>query len=162
MTEGTGAPTPEDWFWDLIETSDRGLRVLAKRLEELPKERLQQYLLWYDEAKEHVNPAYIEEFWPHMPEPCSDDHGDDFAAWVVAQGREYLGLVRSNPADIQTHLDIFEADLPEFTWDTAVDREEYRGYQRPGSIVTPIYETRFGEDLLDACYEPSGMPRTER
>ena len=44
-------------------------------------------------------------------------------------------------------------DFPELQWDEEVDREEYRGYQRADYIATPIFASRFGEDLDDALEE---------
>jgi hypothetical protein len=158
-------PQVEDWFWDLIESSGRSLRTLAGKLEQLPNEQLRQYRLQYDEAKDWVSPHSAEEFWPYVTD-CSEDRADDFAAWVVGRGREFFDRVRSNPEAVQQHLDVFEVvrmgrGAAGAEWDIAVDRDDYRGYQRPDAIVISIYETRFGEDLLDACYDQRGHPRSE-
>ena len=94
---------------------------------------------------------------------CSEDYGDDFAAWIVMQGQAPFDDLRSDPSRIQNLLDTFGGveshEQPELAWDNRIDRDEYRGYQRADYIVTPIYELRFGEDLHDACYDGRGWPR---
>jgi hypothetical protein len=163
MTDG---PQLVPWFWELLESSGRNLRSLCRKLEQLPKEQLRRYRLDYDEAKDCVNPCCREECQPHLSGDCSEDHGDDFAAWVVMQGREFFERVRTHPEEVPRYLDMFGAaearrDSPELRWDLEVDRDEYRGYQRADYIATPIYAARFGEDLDDACYDQRGWPREE-
>lgn len=157
-------PRLSPWFWDLLESADHNLCALCRKLEELPKERLQRYRMEYDEAMGYVNPCYCEEFYPYLVGEYSEDHCDDFAAWVVSQGREFYDQVRTQPETIQRHLDMFARDeegrrSSKWSWDETVNRPEYRGYQRPDYIASPIYEMRFGEDLHEACYDRSGNPR---
>jgi hypothetical protein len=146
-------PELSPWFWELLESSNSSLRSLCRKLEQLPKEQLRTYRVQYDEAKEYVNPCYCEEFYPYVADDCSEDHGDDFSAWVVMQGRRFYEEVRTDPTSIQRHLDVFD-DVERKVegsprWDESVDREEYRGYQRADYIATPIYRLRFGEELDD-------------
>lgn len=151
MVAESNGPKVSPWFWELLESSNSSLRSLCRKLEQLPKEQLRAYRLQYDEAKEFVNPCYCEEFGPHITDDCSEDHCDDFSAWVVMQGRRFYEQVRADPASIQRYLDLFdevERKLEgSLRWDQSVDREEYRGYQRADYIATPIYKLRFGEDL---------------
>jgi hypothetical protein len=146
------------WFWELLESSNRSLRALCRKLEELPQELLLRYHLEYEEAKEYVNPCFREEYYPYLRDGCSEDHGDDFSAWVVMQGKEFFENVLAHPEDAQKYLDEFsEHEMrranPELRWDEEVDREEFRGYQRADCIAAPIYQIRFGEDLDDACFD---------
>jgi uncharacterized protein DUF4240 len=163
MTDG---PHVSAWFWDLLESSGRSLRSLCRKLEGLPKEELRRYRLEYDEAKSQVDPCSWDACQPFLSRGCSEDHGDDFAAWVVMQGREFFGRVRSHPQDVQRHLEMFgEVEMrrgpADLRWDNEVDREEYRGCQRADYIASPIYRARFGEDLCEACYDERGWPREE-
>jgi hypothetical protein len=124
---------------------------LCRKLEQLPRERLRDYRRQYDEAKEFVNPCYLEMFGPYLTRDCSEDHGDDFSAWVVMRGHRFYEQVRTDPASIMRYLDLFDdvecnvEGAPR--WDERVDREEYRGYQRADYIAAPIYRMRFGQDL---------------
>lgn len=157
-------PRFSPWFWELLESSEHSLRSLCRRLEQLPKEQLRRYRLEYDEAKDCVNPCYWEECYPHLSEECSEDHGDDISAWVVMQGRDFFEQVLTHPEEVQRYLDIFSKvemrqGFPELRWDETVDRAEFQGYQRADYIASPIYQTRFGEDLHDACYDERGWPR---
>jgi hypothetical protein len=161
MTDDSQIPA---WFWELLESSCRSLRVLCRTLEQLPKEQLQRYRQEYDEAMSRVNPCYREECGPHLSTDCSEDHGDDFSAWVVMQGRAFFEQVLAHPEEVQLYLDMFSAvemqtSHPELRWNEEVDRDEYRGYQRADYIASPIYKARFGEDLHEACYDQRGLPR---
>jgi Protein of unknown function (DUF4240) len=145
-------PPVSPWFWDQLESSGRSLRSLCRKLEELPKEELRRYRLEYEEAKCDVNPCSWDACQPFLSGGCSEDYGDDFAAWVVMQGREFFGRVLSHPEDVQRHLEMFgevgmrrgPADL---RWDNEVDREDYGGCQRADYIALAVYRARFGEDL---------------
>src|SRR5262249_42206062 len=160
-------PRLSSWFWDLLESAGHNLCALCRKLEELPQEQLERYRLEYDEAMGYVNPCYCEEFHPYLVDECSEDHCDDFAAWVVSQGREFYERVRSQPEAVQQHFDMFvraetgRRSRMQGWWDDRVDRPEYRGYQRPDYIASPIYEMRFAKDLYEACYDASGNPRQE-
>lgn len=133
-------PRLSTWFWAPLESSDRGLRSLSGALEQLAREELIAYRVQYDEAKAEVNAVLCEAYFPHLSDPCSEDDGDDFAAWVVMQGQPFYEAVRANPGSIQRHLDRFReseigGDGPAPRWDDSVDREEYRGYQRADMIA---------------------------
>jgi hypothetical protein len=155
---------PSPWFWGLLEGAARSLRALSQRLEQLPEQDLRQYRREYDQAKDAVNPCSWEHCQPYLARGCSEDHGEDFAAWVVMQGREFYQEVLSHPEQVQRYLDLFsDQDVglgpAELRWDESVDRDEFRGYQRADYIAIPIYASRFGKDLRDACYDESGWPR---
>ena len=142
-------PELSAWFWELLESSNSSLRLLCRKLEQ----QLRAYRRQYDEAKDYVNPCYCEEFSPYLADGCSEDHGDDFSAWVVMQGHRFYEEVQTDPTSIQRYLDLF-GDVERRVegsprWDESVDREEYRGYQRADYIATPIYRLRFGEELDD-------------
>ena len=145
------SPALSPWFWELLESSNANLRALCRRLEQLPKEQLRAYQRQYDEAKEFVNPIYRDELFRYITGNCSEDHGDDFSAWVVMQGRRFYERVRADAPSIQRYLDLFnEAECRSGVspgWDESVDREEYRGYQRADCIARPIYRLRFGREI---------------
>lgn len=138
-------------FWRLLESAGRSLNALCRQLEQLPREQLQKYREEYDEAKSYVNPCYWDECHPHLRRSCSEDHGDDFAAWVVMQGRAFYSEVRSHPEMVEAYLDQFTAAEAERRsgkvgwWDNEVDRPEYRGSQRADYIASRILRGRFGE-----------------
>jgi hypothetical protein len=155
------------WFWELLESSGRSLRALCRRLEQLPKEQLRRYRLMYDKLKGEVNPHGWEECHPYLTDQCSEDHADDFAAWVVMQGLAFYDEVAAHPEQIQHYLGMFaqaEAERRsgrQGAWDNEADRPEYRGYQRADYIASPIYLMRFGEELHEACYDQRGLPSQE-
>jgi hypothetical protein len=150
----TDASKPSPWFWQLLASSQLSLPALCRQLEQLPKEQLRRYHFEYEAAKDAVNPSYRPEFYAHLAAECSEDHGDDFAAWVVMQGRAFFEQVLAHPEQMQRHLDLF-AEVEsghaarQLRWDNEVDRPEYRGYQRADYIAWPIYQLRFGERLPD-------------
>src|SRR4051794_1448705 len=127
---GTESDGPElsPWFWELLESSNRTLRSLCRKLEQLPKDELRNYQRQYDEVKEFVNPHYCEEFWPYLTDGYSEDDCDDFSAWVVMRGRDFYEQVRADPASLPRYVALFAeverkvAGSPR--WDTSVDRAE--------------------------------------
>jgi hypothetical protein len=151
-------------FWDVIGSSARNLRTLSRKLERFSKLDLCRYRVAYDNWKSQVNPHYWEECHPYLAEACSEDHSDDFAAWVVMQGVEFYDEVATHPERVQQYLEMFsdcEAGLGqgELRWDQEVDRDDYRGSQRADFIASAIYRSRFGGSILDACYDNRGWPR---
>lgn len=145
------------WFWDLLATSKCSLRNLSRKLEVLSKEQLQQYHIVFEDAKSCVNPSSWEECYPFLEDDCSEDHGDDFAAWTVMQGMKFYEHVCVHPEKIQDFLNQF--DKSDSSWDEKVDRDEYQGYARADYIVSAVYEQRFNEDLHEACFTESGQLR---
>jgi hypothetical protein len=159
-----GDETNSQWFWELLSTSQRSLRNLSSKLEKLSKADLQQYYLIYEDAKSSINPCYREEYDPFLEDDfmCSEDHGDDFAAWAVMQGLDFYTQVRDQPNHIQQFLNEFEESLvldSEGHWDMEVDREQYKGYARPDYIASAVYGLLFKEDLHEACFDASGLPK---
>jgi len=143
------APPIQPWFWELLSSAQRSLRSLCRQLEALPRERLRAYRATFDDAKASVDP-YLDwnEASPHITDWPSEDGADDFAAWVVVQGREFYERVLQNPGRADEFLDLFrETEMrrrPELAWDNRVDQPEYRGNQRADTIATSIYRARFG------------------
>lgn len=147
------AHSPDPWFWKIISASKKSLRLLCRQLERMPKEKLISYQRQYEEAKCLVNPLYREDFETFADDDwsCSEDDADDFAAWVVMQGKPFFDEMLADPAKLFAHAKAFgEADRVSETWDESVDRPEYRGYQRADYVATPIYRARFGEELGEA------------
>jgi hypothetical protein len=143
-------PRISAWFWELLESSGRSLSFLCRQLEQLPEDQLRRYRDDYDEAKSYVNPCYWDECLPHLRQDCSEDHGDDFAAWVVMKGRAFYEEVRPHPEAVGGYLDQF-AEAERWAgkpgeWDESVDRPEYRGSQRADFIASRILWERFGEE----------------
>jgi hypothetical protein len=157
-------PPDQHWFWNLIDSSDRSLRKLCGKLEQLSKHDLCRYYLAYGHWKDAVNPHYREECHPYLAEPCSEDHCDDFSAWVVMQGLAFFDEVIKHPERIQQYLEVFSDcasghGYSELRWDENVDREDYRGCQRADYIASAIFRSRHGGSILDACYDNRGWPR---
>lgn len=118
----------------------------------------------YDSKKDEVNPHYWEGSHLNLTEPCSEDHCDDFAAWVVMQGAEFHSDVAAHPERIQQYSDMFSdcesgQSYAELRWDEDVDRNEYRGCQRADYIASAIFRSQHGGDILEACYDNKGLPR---
>ena len=150
-------------FWELLGSCGRSLRALSRKLEQFSRRDLCRYLVAYDNRKGEVNPHDWDACHPYLAEPCSEDHADDFAAWVVMQGVEFYGEVASHPERIQQYLEMFDEcesgqGHAELRWDESVDRDEYRGSQRADFIASAIYRSRFGGSILEACYDNRGRP----
>jgi hypothetical protein len=151
-------------FWDLLGSSGRNLHILSRKLELFTKLDLCRYCIAYDNWKSEVNPHYWEECHRYLTEPCSEDHSDDFAAWVVMQGVEFYDEVASHPERILQYLEMFSdcesgRRHAELRWDEEVDRDDYRGCQRADYIASAIYRSRYGGNILEACYDNRGWPR---
>jgi hypothetical protein len=138
----------------------------------LPKEQLLSYRYQYEEAKGYIDVGQVKQYWPYMKDHSlySEDGSDDFAAWVVMQGREFYERVRTQPALIQRFLDLQEAyeigeGDPAYSWDDSVDKKEYEGSQRADYIASPIYQMRFGgplyDDLYSLYYDQGRQPRRD-
>lgn len=143
---------PDAKFWTLIESSGRQLAHLCLQLEKLSREELVAYQLACWNAKEDVNPfSRFDEMQPRR-DACSEDHGDDFASWVLGEGRAFYEAVRDHPTEIQKYLDLFDAPSTP-PWNTQVEREEYHGYLSVDLIAKPIFRRKFGDDLDEALDE---------
>jgi hypothetical protein len=146
-------PQIDDWFWDVLDSSQHRLRALCRRLEALPRHQLYAFQYQYWEAMEYVPPGDQEV--PRLPETVriqADFDGEDFAAWVVSQGRVFYYDLRREPERLQACIDMYLASedgrgFPELRWDEEVDREEYRGSQSALQIGFAIYRMRFGKDI---------------
>ncbi|WP_020475700.1 hypothetical protein [Zavarzinella formosa] len=137
------------WLWEVIESANRSLRQLCRRLETMDGDQLRRYCREYDEAKGWVNPCYCPEF--HPSERCPEDFGDDFSVWVVAQGLAFYMEVWKNPERIDEYLKSFELiDLgrgyADRDWDHEADREEYLGWQCPLGVAHALHYHRYGEE----------------
>lgn len=138
-------------FWTLLESSGRSLTALCRQLEQLTEAQLRRFRQDYNEAKCWVNPHDWAECSTYLQRSCSEDHGDDFAAWVVMQGRAFFDEVRSHPEAIENYLDEYEKahaarSSSAMWWNTEVDKPEYRGWQRADYIATRICQLRFGDE----------------
>ncbi len=148
---------PSPWFWEVMESSNRNLRALCRRLEILSREQLIAFHDQYAEAMSAVNPLHRVAYSQHLDE-CSEDAADDFASWVVGQGANFFSAVREHPEAVKVYWDEFEAsgygqEECHLGWNIEVDRDEYRGAQFPSVIAYSIFRLRFGEEL-DAHYGP--------
>lgn len=148
-------PSPDASFWRIIDASKRSLRRLCRQLERMPKKEIVRYQQQYDEAKSMINPLNREDIASFADDDwsCSEDGADDFAAWVVMQGKPFFDEMLADPARLLAQARAFEEsdeDESETQWDETVDRPEYRGYQRADYVATPIYRARFGEELGEA------------
>jgi hypothetical protein len=153
MRADLSVPQLDDWFWDLLDSSQRSLRALCRQLEALPREKLysSQYQFW--EAMEYAPPG--DQDVPSLPPAVrvpADFDGEDFAAWVVSQGRAFYYDLRRDPERLQACMDMYLASeegrgFPELRWDEEVDREEYRGRQSPFQVGFAVYRARFGKDI---------------
>jgi hypothetical protein len=153
MRAALSVPQIDDWFWDILESSQHSLRALCRQLEALPREKLYSFQYQYQEAMEHLPPGDQEV--PGLAStarvPAELDE-EDFAAWVVSQGRAFYHDLRREPERLQACIDMYQASeegrgFPELCWDEAVDREEYRGWQSPFQVGFAIYRVRFGKDI---------------
>ena len=115
------------------------------------------------QPEERSKPHDWDECHPYLAEPCSEDHADDFAVWVVMQGVEFYGEVASHPERIHQYLEMFDEceagrGHTELRWVESVDRDDYLGCQRADFIASAIYRSRFGGSILEACYDNRGRP----
>jgi hypothetical protein len=141
MQADLGVPRIDDWFWDVLESSRHSLRTLCPQLEAMPRERLYAFLYQYWEAMDYLSPGVPADF-----------DGEDFAAWVVSQGRAFYYDLCRQPERLQAYTSMYQASeeghgFPELRWDERVDREEYRGRQSPFQVGFAIYQVRFGKDI---------------
>ena len=146
-------PQIDDWFWGILDSSQRNLRALCRQLEVLPRDQLYAFHYQYWEAMEYLPPGdqEVPRLFPGVRVPTDFDD-EDFAAWVVSQGRVFYYDLRREPERLQACIDMYLASeegrgCPELRWDEAVDREEYRGCQSPFQVGFVIYRARFGKDI---------------
>ena len=151
-------PRIDDWFWDALESSDHSLRELCRKLEELPREQLYSFQYQYMEAMEYAPPGDQDAPAPLSSGLCPDGFPDeDFADWVVSQGREFYYQLRREPERLQEYVSMYLASedgsgSSELRWDNDVDREEYRGWQSPFQVGFAIFRARFGKDIVQMIY----------
>src|SRR5207253_5796722 len=105
-----------------------------------------QYQYW--EAMEYLPPA-ARLRTPRVPDELDEE---DFAAWVVSQGRAFYYALRRQPETLQACIDRYLASeegqgFLELRWDVEINREEYRGAQSAFQVGFVIYRTRFGKDI---------------
>jgi hypothetical protein len=154
-------PDVSPWFWEVIAASQCTLRLLCRQLEGMSKDEIVRYQAQYERAKEAINPYCDDGLWRFVSSESgpSEDHADDFAAWVVTQGRAYYEEVRGHPENFQRYLDLFTDEVDSgfgrsrLRWDEEVDNDAYRGYQSADGIASAIYRDRFSEDLWRAVGE---------
>src|SRR5262249_34522777 len=134
------------WFWDVLESSRHSLRALCRELEALPREQFYAFQYQYYEAMDYVEPNNQD-----VPVPADVDD-EDFADWVVSQGRVFYYDLRRDPEKLPACIEMYLASeegrgFLELRWNEEVDRDEYRGWQSPFQIGFAIYRARFGKDI---------------
>src|SRR5262245_15204969 len=120
MRADLGVPRIDGRFWDVLESSRHSLRALCGQLEAMPREQLYAFQYQYWEAMDYL-PSGIP----------ADIDGEDFAAWVVSQGRAFYYDLRRQPERLQGYIVMYLASeegrgFTELRWDERVDRQEYR------------------------------------
>jgi Protein of unknown function (DUF4240) len=133
------APRLALWFWELVESLGGDEKVMTRRFNELPRQRLLAFRRQFDRARGYVHPTYRADFRVQHG-TCSEDYGDDFAAWVVSRGREFWQEVGRHPAAFQDKLDEFG--------------QAESGFVRPDYIVSSVFNERFGEEMVLVLYHP--------
>jgi uncharacterized protein (TIGR02996 family) len=151
------------FFWRITDATVGSLRALRRLLEALPIERLPSYHEEFRCAVAEVDPAHREEYFPHLTAGCSEDHGDDFGAWVVMQGREFHRQVATEHARIGGFLPMYDDALQETrrlaarlrtrkgkrrgptSGDDEADQLAYRN-ARGDYLAREVYESRFGRE----------------
>lgn len=114
---------------------------MEKQFVAMPRQRLLAFRRAYDRAASSVHPYHRSDF-TFGERDCSEDHADDFAAWVVSRGRAFWNKVRNHPADGPRFLDEFEP--------AAFDAMN----RRPDFIAGEVFHTRFGESIVLVLYHP--------
>jgi hypothetical protein len=148
MPADLSVPRIDTWFWDVLESSGHSLRLLCRQLEALPREQLYAFQYQYYEAMDYVSPD-DEDLPVHVP--ADVDH-EDFADWVVSQGRTFYYDLRRHPEGLLACIDRYLAseedrEFLELRWNEEVDRDEYRGWQSPFQVGFAVYRARFGKDV---------------
>ena len=100
-------PRLSPWFWPLVESLGYDAAAITERFRVMPRQRLLAFRRQYDRARRHVHPTSRGDFEVGERD-CSEDHGDDFAAWVVSRGRAFWDEVRSRPRECWRFFDEFE------------------------------------------------------
>jgi hypothetical protein len=113
---------------------------MKQRLAAMPKRRLLAFRRQYDRASGQVKLTYWAAPRATLTENRSDDHGDDFAAWVVSGGRGFWQEVRRHPESVQSYLNEFDP--------------LERTFVRPDFLASAVYHERFGEEMLLVLYHP--------
>jgi hypothetical protein len=148
----------EDWFWDLIQECRPVLKNLEKRLEAMPRDQLEKYMVYYDIASEHIcepwDGPYIDESVGNL----SEDGTEDLTDWIVSQGRSVWEYALSPRADFKVlfYLSVGEEpdhDLDIAEWCCDVAKESHEGWQQPKDLARIIYEERFGVEYFDVQEE---------
>lgn len=107
MTDDAPEWEPPDWFWDILESSDFILQILAGKLELLPRDQLRLFQENFEDAKGEVNPFYRDDLGDILVDCHSEDGAEDFSAWVVGRGRVFYREVRTQPRLVNQFLDMF-------------------------------------------------------
>lgn len=140
-------PNVSPWFWTILESADRSLTSLRTQLEGLTEDELRSFRREFDEAKDYVDPCHWAACRPHLTRGCSEDHGDDFAAWVVMQGRAFYDRIRAHPQGIAGFLAAFERGDRAGRWSDDDSAAEFRGCGRGDDLANRIHRARTGLDL---------------
>jgi hypothetical protein len=153
MAADLSVPRMDDWFWDVSDSAEHSLRSLCGQLEALPRDKLYAFVYQYQDAMEQL-PTCDQ----HVPRRTAavrvpdDFDEEDFADWVVSQGRAFYYDLRRQPEWLQACVDMYRASeegrgFLELRWDETLDRDEYRGSQSPFQVGFAIYRARVGENI---------------
>jgi hypothetical protein len=127
------------WFWELIESLGGDEEVMRQQFNELTRQRLLAFRRQFDRARGYVKPTCRADFRVQRGK-CSEDEGDDFAAWAVSRGRVFWLKVGGHP-------EAFEDKLDEF-------RQVEAAFVRPDYVVSSLFNERFGEEMVLVLYHP--------
>lgn len=122
----------------MLEACAPRLQNLVAWLEAADKQDILAYAIAYRNAAEALTEAVDK--LTHAGQPISED----FRNWAVAQGKATWQSAPSNASAAYARYIARES-----RWDNELRNPAYAGYRSPHYIAIPIFEDRFGEDLLD-------------
>lgn len=134
-------PRLSPWFWPLVESLGRDATGMESQFCAMSRQRLLAFRRMYDRARSHVHP-YLRGDFVFGDRDCSEDHADDFAAWVVSRGRAFWDEVRRRPEDGSRYLGEFEP----------ISFQEMG--RLPDFIAGKVFQERFGESIVLVMYHP--------
>ena len=122
----------EEYFWEIIEQSDKG-KSLKPLLMELSKDEIMGYRYWWEYFN---NISYRQDLWavPYVVlGGCSDDGFDYFRFWLVARGKNVFFDAIENPDSLCNEFD----NLPD---------EEFPEQEEFDYIPIRVFDEKFGKD----------------
>ena len=126
----------EDYFWSIIENSDKG-KNLANELEKLSEKELLGYVYWWDYF--HIK-SYNGSLWAvayTVLSGCSDDGFDYFRYWLVSRGKAvYMEAIKN-------------ADSLCEEFENLTD-DGYPMHEELAYVPNGIFERKFNKNFYDA------------